>query len=106
MNYDIENMNDPMYREYIDNLEDERLEEERNLLLEEEFAQEDEEFAIREEERLTAMEGFNPINSDVLIEDGVIQERILENDELYNFEKEKELEEDLDIIQEGRDPIW
>lgn len=103
MKYERENMNDPMYREYIDGIEEERLEEERDLLREEELAQEDEEFAIREEERLTAMEGFNPINSEILIDDNLIQERMIESDELYNFEKERELEEDMDIIQEERE---
>ncbi|MGL4656246.1 MAG: hypothetical protein ACRCWM_10235 [Sarcina sp.] len=120
MKYDRESLNDPM-REYVENMELENLEEERDLLREEELANEEEEFAVREEERIVAMEGFNPINTGVLEDESFVAERVMEDeligneiiqdgiiadDRLYNFEKERELEEDMDIIQAGKEPNW
>ncbi|MGL4451011.1 MAG: hypothetical protein ACRCTZ_07480 [Sarcina sp.] len=100
MGIDIENINNPMYREYIGNIE------ERDLLREQELEIDDEELAIKNEERVSAMEEFNPINEDILMENNFIQERIVENEALNSFEMESELEEDLDIIQEDKELNW
>ncbi|MGL5066400.1 MAG: hypothetical protein ACRC6T_01045 [Sarcina sp.] len=107
MNYGRDELNDPMYREYIETIDEDRiLESIENRELENEIFEEEENVEIRNEDRIIGMEGFNPINNELVIDNGLIENRIVEADGLYSFEKELELEEDMDIIQEDRGNGW
>ena len=93
--------NDPMYREYINMINEEgKLEALERRKIENEIFEEEEKFELIKEERIVETEGFNPINDEVLIDNGLVSNSV------NSFEKELELEEDMDIIQEDKEFGW
>ncbi|WP_297521446.1 hypothetical protein [uncultured Clostridium sp.] len=106
MSYGKDDLNDPMYREYVERITEEgQIESIHRRAVEDRIFEEEENIELRNE-GIVEIEGFNSINNENMIDRGLAREGILEANNLYDLEAEQELEEDMDIMQEDRDLSW